>query len=156
MLGSEGDKTLLEGKRDEMGMWNKGLLRGCREGRGHSLLLKTDMIGATEIEKSLRWFKLGLDSRMLDEGHEFAEELMTQSEGNFVLQVDVAVLTLVRAVATIVALGDVSKTRGLICSRKTRTGVGDSRGAGGGIARVSCLPKDAIHGSECGALHRLQ
>ena len=64
------------------------------------------MIGATEIEKSLSWFKLGLDSRMLDEGHEFAEELATQSEG-----IDTR-----WAVATIVSLGDVSKARGLVCS----------------------------------------
>jgi len=60
-------------------MWNKRRLRGCREDREYSLWLKTDMIGATEIEKSLSCFKLGLDSRMLDKGHEFAEELVTQS-----------------------------------------------------------------------------
>jgi len=114
------------------------------------------MIGATEIEKSLSWFKLGLDCRMQEESHEFAEELATQSKGSFVLQINVAILTLVRAVATIASLGDVSKTRGLICSRKTRSGIGDSRGAWGGIARFSCLPKDAIHGPECGALHWLQ
>jgi len=99
-------------------------------------LLKTDMIGATEIEKSLSWFKLGLDSRMLDEGHEFAKELATQSEGSFVLQADVAALTLVWAVATIVSLGDVSKARGLVCSGKTRIGIGDGQGAKCGIARV--------------------
>jgi len=95
------------------------------------------MIGATEIEKSLSWFKLGLDSRMLDEGHEFTEELTTQSEGSFVLQVDVAVLTLVRAVATIVSLGDVSEARGLVCSGKTRIGISDGRDARCGILGVS-------------------
>ena len=119
-------------------------------------MLKTDMIGATEIEKSLSWFKLGLDSRMLDEGHEFTEELATQSEGSFVLQVDVAALALVWAIATVVALGDVGEARGLICSGKTRIGIGDGRGARSGIVRVSGFPKDAVHGSECGALHRLQ
>jgi len=102
------------------------------------------MIGATEIEKGLGGFKLGLDCRMQEESHEFAEELAAQSEGSLVLQINVAILTLVRAVATIASLGDIGKTRGLICSRKTRSGVGDSRGAGGGIARFSSLPKDAL------------
>jgi len=119
-------------------------------------LLKTDMIGATEIEKSLSWFKLSLDSWMLDEGHEFTEELATQSEGSFVLQVDVAMLALVRAVATVVALGDVGKARGLVCSWDTRVGIADGRGARRRVSGVSGVPKDAIHGSECGALHRLQ
>ena len=114
------------------------------------------MIGATEIEKSLSWFKLGLDSRMLDESHEFTEELATQSEGGFVLQVDMAVLALVWTVATVVALGDVGKAGGLVCSWKTRGGIGDSRGARRRVSGVSRFPQDAIHGSECGALHRLQ
>ena len=137
-------------------MWNKSRLRGCRRGRGHSLWLKTDVIGATEIEKRLSGFKLGLHCRMREESHEFAEELATQSKGGFVLQVDVTILTLVRAVAAIAALGDISEAWGLICSRQTRSRVGDGRGAWGGIARLSCLPENAIHGSECGALHWLQ
>jgi len=41
---------------------------------------------------------------MQEECHEFAEELATQSEGSLVLQINVAILTLVRAVATIAAL----------------------------------------------------
>ena len=57
-------------------------------------MLKTDMIGATEIEKGLRGFKLGPDRRMLNESHEFTEELATQSEGSLVLQINVAVLAL--------------------------------------------------------------
>jgi len=76
---SEGDKTLLVGNRDKTSMWNKRRLRVCRMSQRYSLWLKTDMIGATEIEKSLSGFKLGLDSRMLEKGHEFAEELVVES-----------------------------------------------------------------------------
>jgi len=52
---------------------------------------------------------------MLDEGHEFTEELATQSEASFVLQIDVAVLALGWAIATVFALGDVGKAGGLVC-----------------------------------------
>jgi len=36
------------------------------------------MIGATEIEKCLSWFKLGLDGWMLNKGHKFTEELAAE------------------------------------------------------------------------------
>ena len=60
-------------------MWNKRRLKGRRKGRLYSLWLKTDMIGATEVEESLSWFKLSLNRRVLEEGHEFTEELSAQS-----------------------------------------------------------------------------
>jgi len=56
---------------------------------------------------------------------------------SFLLQVDVAVLALIGAVATIVPLGDVSKARGLVCSGKARIGIGDGRCARCGILGVS-------------------
>ena len=114
------------------------------------------MIGATEIEKGLRGFKLGPDRRMLNESHEFTEELATQSEGSLVLQINVTVLALGWAKATVFALGDVGKAGGLVCSGEARGGIGDGRGAGRRVSGVAGFPKDAIHGSECGALHRLQ
>ena len=76
---AEGDTTLLVGSRDKMSVWNKGHLRACRMSQWYPLWLKTDVIGATEIEKSLCGFKLGLDSMVLKKGHEFAEELAAES-----------------------------------------------------------------------------
>jgi len=143
---SEGNMTLPEGNGDETSTWNKRRLRACR----------TDMIGATEIEKSLCGFKLGLGSRVLEKGHEFAEELAAKSWGCFILEVDVATLSLIWAAASVVALGNMGKARGLVCPWQTKSGIGDGWGTRGWIARFSRLPKDGAHGSECGALHRLQ
>ena len=137
-------------------MWNERRLKGRRKGRLYSLWLKTDMIGATEVEESLSGFKLSLNRRMLEEVHEFTEELSAQSQSGFILQINVAILALIWAIATIVALGDISKARGLVCPRKTRVWIGNGRRPRGWITGVSRFADNPIHGSECGALHRLQ
>ena len=98
---------------------------------------------------------MGFDGRMLDVLHEFAEEIVSYTQSQFVHEIEVTILAVVKAGAASLCRSNVSKTRRFGGTWKARGWIGHRRGRSdriGASASVSDDSKESLKGS---ALHWL-